>query len=159
MSARAQALADQFEAAYKELLKTVESIPDDKWTLTCQNDERSVGVLAQHIGMSISGTFEAARLAGTGQPVPPLSREMIDSMNANHAMEHASCSKSDALDVIRKNGTHVHKELAEMTDAQLDQEDHFPLIGADTVTAEAIVEKLVIGHMQMHLPDIRATVA
>jgi hypothetical protein len=159
MSERAQALADQFEAAYNELLETVEGIPDDKWKLTCQNDERSVGVVAHHIGSSITGTFEAARMAGTGQPVPPLSRDMIDSMNAKHAMEHANCSKSDALDVIKSNGTHVHKELAGMTDEQLDQEVRFPLIGADKVTAEAIVEKLVIGHMMMHLPDIRATVA
>jgi hypothetical protein len=159
MGERSQALADRFKAAHRELVETVENIPDDKWGVTCQNDERSVGVVAHHIGSSISTTFEAARMAGTGQPVPPMSREMIDSMNATHAMEHANCSKADALQVIRTNGEHVQRDLAQMPDDQLDREIHFPLIGADKVTVEKLIDALVIGHMQMHLPDIRATVS
>lgn len=159
MSERAQALADKFEAVHNDLVQTVESIPDDKWQLTCQNDERPVGVMAHHIGMSYSGTFEAVRLAGTGQPVPPMSWDMINAMNAEHAVANASCTKEDALGVIRKNGAHVHKEIAALSDEQLDKTVHFPLIGVDNPTVEDIIDMLVIGHVGMHLPDIKATVA
>ena len=159
MGERSQALADRFEAAHKELLETVESIPDDKWSVTCQNDERSLGVMAHHIGSAIGYTFESARMAGTGQPVPPMSGEMIHAMNAKHAMEHANCSRAEALEVIRTNGEHVHKDLAAMPDEQLDRKLYFPLIGEDEVTVEKLIDALVIGHMKMHLPDIRATIA
>lgn len=159
MSDRARNLADQFGAAQSELIDTVQSIPDDKWNLTCQNDERSVGVMAHHIGMSISGTFEAVRLAGTGQPVPPMSWEMINTMNANHAIEYANVTKDEALECIRTNGEHVQKEIAQLSDETLDREILLPLIGQDHVTVESVIQSLVIGHLHMHLPDIKATVA
>jgi hypothetical protein len=159
MGERSQALADKFEAAHNDLISTIESIPDDKWQLTCQNDERPVGVVAHHVGVSYASTFESVRMAGTGQPVPPMSMEMFNAMNAEHAVENASCTKEDALAVIRKNGSHVHSEMASLDDALLDREVHFPLFGPEPVTVERMLDMLVIGHINMHLPDIKATVA
>lgn len=159
MGARSQALAEKFAAAHSELVETVESIPDDKWQLTCQNDERPVGVVAHHIGSSYLPMFEAVRMAGSGQPVPAMSWEMINSMNAQHAIEHANCSKDDALEVIRTYGSHVQQELAGMDDSQLDREVRFPLIGTDDLIVESMLEGLVIGHIGMHLPHIKATTA
>jgi hypothetical protein len=159
MGERSQALADKFEAAHNDLVSTIESIPDDKWQLTCQNDERPVGVVAHHVGVSYTTTFESVRMAGTGQPVPPMSWEMLNAMNAEHAVENASCTKEDALAVIRKNGSHVRSEMANLDDAMLDRDVHFPLFGPDPVTVERMLDMLVIGHIGMHLPHIKATVA
>jgi hypothetical protein len=159
MGERAQALADRFEAAHNDLVSTIESIPDDKWQLTCQNDERPVGVVAHHVGVSYTSTFEAVRMAGTGQPVPPMSLDMLNAMNAEHAVENASCTKEDALAVIVKNGNHVRDEMANLDDALLDRDVHFPLFGPEPVTVERMLDMLVIGHIGMHLPNIKATVA
>lgn len=160
MSERAQRLADKFEQARNNLIATVESIPDDKWSLICQNDERPVGVVAHHVGTAFSYTFEAAELAGTGQPVPPMTMELVNAGNAKHALEHGNCSKEDALEVIRKNGDHVRKGIAAMSDEHLDRRVNFPLVGgSDPVTVEQILDRLVIGHINVHLQDIKATVA
>jgi hypothetical protein len=159
MSARSQSLADKFEKANNEVISVIEAIPDDKWALICQNDERPVGVVAHHLGVSYANTFEVVRMGGTGQIVPPMSREMLDNMNAKHAVEHASCTKADALGVIRENGARVKDGIAAMDDETLDREMHFPLFGADPVTIEKMLDSLVIGHIYMHLPDIKATVS
>lgn len=159
MGDRAQRLAAKFDQAHNDLVQTVESIPDDKWQLTCLNDERPVGVVAHHIGTAYAYTFEAAELAGTGQPVPPMSLEMTKAMNAEHAIQHGTCSKADALKVLRENGEHVRNGISAMSDEQLDRKLNFPLVGENDVTVEHVIDRLVIGHIGMHLPYIKQTVA
>ncbi|MBA2453756.1 MAG: DinB family protein [Chloroflexia bacterium] len=159
MSDRAQSLADKFEDAHNEIVKTVEEMSEDRWKAICAGEERTVGVVAHHVATSYGGTFGLVQLGASGQPMPELSRDMVDGGNAQHATGNASCTKEETLALLREDGERVRSGIAGMSDEQLDQKLVLSLFGPDEMTVEQLIDGLVIGHIGMHLPSIQSTVA
>lgn len=159
MSDRAQALADKFGTAHDETVKTVEGIPDDRWSSACHDEERAVGVIANHIASSYESTFGIAQLGASGQPLPQVSWDMIHDRNAQHAAENGSCTKEETLALLREGGERTKSAIAAMSDEQLDQTLVLSLFGPDEMTVEQLIDGLVIGHIGMHLPSIKEPVA
>ena len=159
MSDRAQALADTFGAAHDETVKTVKGIPDDRWSARCADDERTAGVVAHHVAGSYESTFGIAQLGASGQPLPQVSWDMIHDRNAQHAAEKGNCTKEETLALLREGGERTNSGIAGMSDEQLDQTLVLPLFGPDEMTVEQLIDRLVIGHVSMHLPSLKGAVA
>jgi hypothetical protein len=133
-------------------------MPDDRWGARCSDEERTVGVVANHIADSYESTFGIAQLGAAGQPMPQVSWDMIHDMNARHASENGNATKEETLVLLREGGEKVKSGIAGMSDEQLDQSLAL-LFGSDEMTVEQLIDALVIGHVSLHLPSIKEPVA
>ena len=59
-----------------------------------------------------------------GQPLPELTREIIDRMNAEHAREHADCTQAEVLEFLRENGKVIVDFIGGLEDEDLDRFAH-----------------------------------
>jgi hypothetical protein len=156
MSGRAEELAKRFEQTNDEVIAAVQSCSDEQWRKTCSGEQWSVGVTAHHIGTSHVPIAELVRALATGQPVPPLTSEMLDAGNAEHARQFADCTKQETLDLLRRGGREAADILRGLSDGQLDNGAELPLLGGRHMSAAEIAELGLIGHPRGHLESIRA---
>src|SRR5215212_7925928 len=104
MGQRANDLADRFERANNDVIVTVEGCSEEQWQRTCNAEGWSVGVTAHHLATAYPAVAGFARLLAADQPLPNFTGEMLDASNAEHAREHASCSRTDTLAMLRQQG-------------------------------------------------------
>jgi hypothetical protein len=154
MPTRVEELTAQFEAANQDAIQTIKGLSDTAWKATTPDDGRTVGVLAHHIA---TGDIPISSLCGAianGQPLQPITPEMIDQSNAQHAKQYASVSKEETLALLEQNGATALACLRGLSDAQLGNKAEF--FGREW-TAEQAIQMILIGHIQDHLGKIRAT--
>ena len=104
MSGRSEALAERLERINDEVMATVEACSDEQWRAACQGEGWSVGVTAHHIAAAYEPIAHFVQVVGTGQPLPPMTAEMLDQLNAEHAREYANCGKAETLELLRSGG-------------------------------------------------------
>ena len=90
--------------------------------------------------------------------MPPLTQEMLDAGNAEHARQSAGCTKQETVDLLRRGGREAAAILRGLSDEQLDNGAELPLLGGRRMSAAEIVELALIGHPTGHLESIRAAV-
>jgi hypothetical protein len=91
-----------------------------------------------------------------GQPVPPITMEMIHHGNAAHAAEHANCTKAETLALLRQNGAAAVATVRGFGDAELDKTVAFPM---GTMSVAQVVERILTGHAQDHHGTIKKAIA
>lgn len=156
MSGRVEELVKRFEQTNEEVIATVQRCSDEQWRAICPDVEWSVGVTAHHIGTAYVPIAELVRALATDEPVPPITSEMLDARNAEHAHQFADCSKEDTVELLRRRGRVAAQVLRGLSDAQLDQTAELPLLGGRRASAAEVVELGLIGHPIGHLENIRA---
>lgn len=104
MSERAASLAAAFEQANNDLIAAVERCTPDQWGRTCQDEGWSVGVAAHHVAANHPMILGLVQTVANGQDLPPITMEMIDAGNAQHAQEYANVTREEALAVLRREG-------------------------------------------------------
>ena len=157
MSERAATLADQLERVNNDLIATIEACSDEQWRNACAGETWSVGVTAHHVATSNEGVGQLVRLVANGEPVPPLTMEMIHQGNEQHARQFAGCTREETAELARKNGAAAASLVRGLDDEQLSRSAR--ILGDRDMTAGAIVEHILIGHIDSHLQSIRAAVA
>lgn len=153
MSERAEALASQFEQANQEMIAEVERSTDAQWKATSANDERAVGVVANHVAGSYKSIGEWVRVVAEGGAAPPITMDMINEANARHAVAKANCTKEETLDSLRRNGAAAAALVRGFSDEQLDRGTNF---NGRTMTAQQMIENILIAHIRNHLQSMRA---
>ncbi len=156
MSERAQTLAHQLEQANHALINTVEGLSDAQWHAETPNDGRSAGVVAHHVAVSHKMVAGIATAIAHGQPVPPITMEMIHQGNAQHAAQHAHVTKAETLALLRQNGAAAVATVRGFGDAELDRTATFPI---GTMSVAQVVEQILTGHAQDHHGTIKKAVA
>lgn len=159
MGNRAEALAKQFEQANNDVIAAVEGCSDAQWKAMTKEEGWSVGVAAHHVAVSHSGVFGLAQAIANGQPLPPITRDMINQGNAKHAQEFAGCTKQETLDLLRANGAAAATGLRGLSDEQLDRSATFAPLGDAPVSAQQAIEMVLIGHPQSHLQSMKGATA
>jgi hypothetical protein len=154
MSGQAQILADQFEQINRDAIATIDRCTDADWQKTCANDERTVGTVAHHIAESHMAVAGLAQMAANGQPLPPLTREIIDQGNAKHAAEHTNCTKQETRELLQRNGVAAANIVRGLNDEQLARSG--TLFG-NPITSAQIIEGILIDHLRGHLNNLQAT--
>lgn len=157
MSQRAQALAQRFNTANTELIHYLEGCTEQDFDRVTTEEGWHMRVTAHHIAASHEPLAEWVQRLANGQPLPPLTIEMWHHGNAQHATEYATVSKQTILDTLAKGGAKASAVISGLTDEALDRAGYFTLFNAD-VTAQAIIETIMIAHITNHLESIKATV-
>ncbi len=155
MGQRGNELAERFEQVNNALIAAVERCSDEQWRKICSSEGWSVGVTAHHAGTSHEGIAGFVQAVATGQPAPPLTMEMIDAGNAQHAREHANCTKAETLDLLRNGGKAAAEMLRGFSDGQLDRTAPMAFAGGTPWSTEQIVNRVLIGHPEEHLQSIK----
>jgi uncharacterized damage-inducible protein DinB len=156
MSERAEALAAQLEQANNDLIALVEGLSDQQMQATCPDEGWSVGTAAHHVAVSHEGLMRFVGMLASGQAAPPVTMDMINAQNAQHAQEYATVSKADAVALLRDNGAKAVAMLRSLSDAQLDASQPLPFFGGQPTSTAQVIEMIMIGHPRQHTASIRA---
>ncbi len=153
-----QALAARFEQASQAVIATVAQCSDEEWQTVCPAEERSVGVVAHHIAIGYHAQLDALRAALAGRPVPAIYQDLqrLHEFNAEHAEQYAACTQGEVLDLLRRNGAAVARFIRGLSDEDLTRSAPLPLSSNTRWTVQRWVERLLIGHAEQHLRNIRA---
>lgn len=157
MGARADALAKQFESKVQEATTAFEKLSDADWKKTTTAEKWSVGVVAHHVAGAHEGIVGIIKTVAAGQTMPPFTMAMLDEMNAQHAKEHANCTKAETLALHKKNASAASALVRGLGDADLAKSGTV-LTGMPPMSVEQIVNGILINHIDEHLGSIRATV-
>lgn len=155
---RSTALAEQFAILNREVIMFVEQCPTTLWQQPCHNDGRSVALVAHHIAASHAMLAGLVGLLAHGQPLPSITKEMLDQANAQHAQQFAHCTQAEVLDLLHTNGATAMTQVQQLTDEALARSAYIPLFAANMNTQQ-VIEHVLIGHASSHLADLRATLA
>lgn len=148
-----ESLAQRFEQTNNDVIQAVEQCSDSKWQAKTAPEGWPVAVTAHHIAGSHEVIGGLVQAIANGQPLPPLTPEMLDQMNAQHAQQFANCSKPETISMLREGGAKAVSALRGLSDEQLQRSA--PFMG-QTFTAQQMAENVLIGHPQMHGQSIRA---
>jgi hypothetical protein len=156
VSHRAGLLADRIEEGAANLASFAEGISEAEWQLPASGtDRRSIGVIVHHVASMYPIEIEAARVIASGNSVTDITWEVVANLNTKHAQEQAYVSKTDALDLLRKNSREAASSLREFTDEELDRAAPFSLAFGAPVTAQFVIEDHALRHSWHHLARIR----
>jgi len=158
MSARAESLAQQFEAKAAEMTGVLAKLSDADWKKTTSAEKWSVGVTAHHLAGGHEGILGIVKTIASGQSIPNFTMAMLDEMNAKHAREQAGCTKAETLALHEKGAAAAAGAVRALSDAELDRSGTV-LTGAPPMTTQQVVEGILISHITGHLGSIRETVA
>jgi hypothetical protein len=158
MEKQVQILADRFEQANRELIAVIECCSEAQWRAHCADEGWAVGVAAHHLAEDHVMLAGLAQAVATGQPVPALTWEMINEFNAQHAQQHADCTREETVELLRRNGVEAASIVRGLSDAQLERSAVLPWEGGPPWSARRVIEEKLIGHFDEHLASIRAAV-
>jgi hypothetical protein len=154
---RAETLAKQFEAKAAEMTAAIEKLTDADWKKVTSAEKWSVGVTAHHVAGAHEEIAGIVKTGASGQSVPNFTMAMLDEMNAKHAREHAGCTKSETLALHRKGVAAAGALVRGLSDTELDRSG-VVLTGMPGMSAQQVIEGILINHIAEHLGSIRATV-
>jgi hypothetical protein len=155
MGRRAESLAARILEGAAGLAKYAEGLSDGQWRSKVK-DGRTVGVVVHHVASVYPIEVDLAKAIASGKPVTEVTWEAVADMNGKHAKEQAAISKSDALELLRRNSEQAADAVRAFTDEQLDRAAPFSLSFGAPVTAQFVIEDHALRHSWHHLAKIRA---
>jgi hypothetical protein len=156
MNRRAKLLADRIEEGAAGLAAFAEGLSEKEWrTPVSDTDGRSVGVIVHHVASVYPIEIHLAKVIAGGNAVTDVTLEAVADMNANHAREHSEATKSEVLDLLRRNSSAAAAAVREFTDDQLDQAAPFSFSSGAPLTAQFVIEDHALRHSWHHLAKIR----
>ncbi|HET9199667.1 MAG TPA: hypothetical protein VFO84_01650, partial [Dehalococcoidia bacterium] len=94
-----------------------------------------------------------AQAVGAGGQAPPLSMEMIDQGNAQHASQNPNPSRDEVLTLLKEDGHKAAGIIRSMSDDQLSKTLKMP-VSDDPITTAQMIEMIGIGHPAGHMESI-----
>jgi DinB superfamily len=164
MGERTEDYATELEAALDAFISRVEGLTEEQWRrpgrnypqqLNGEDENRPVGVIAHHVADSGPLILARTQALATGTTPPPLAGPVAET-NARHAREHASVNKEDVLALLREQRVKMPAALRALPDEALDLANETP---AGRLSVADRIERVLIGHIRMHLGSIEAAVA
>ena len=154
MAARTEQLAQRFEYSNQRFIATVESISDADWSNVCPAENWTVGVTAHHVGDSYSMAIDVLQALAVGLS-RPVTIDMLNELNAEHARKHADCTRDETSRLLRIEGARAAAAIRSLKEESLDTTHFMPFLGNTPVSLEQFVDICLIRHHDAHLPSIR----
>lgn len=155
-SPRAEALAARIEQGAEGLAKFAQSLSDAEWRTSVPRDGRTVGVMVNHVALVYPIEVDLARAIAAGNAVTDVTWEVVADMNAKHAKEYAGVTKTEALELLRRNSQAAADAVRDFSDDELDRAAPFSLSFGAPVTAQFVIEDHALRHSWHHLARIRS---
>jgi hypothetical protein len=121
MATRGETLARQFETKAPEAAAVFERLSDTDWGKVTAAEKWTVGVTAHHIAVAHQVIGNLIQTLADGKPGPNITMDALHAMNAQHAREHAGCTKAETLALHRQNATAAAAMLRGLSDEQLER--------------------------------------
>jgi hypothetical protein len=151
MVAAASAIVDEYDAVMAEAIALAESCSDDEWRAMCASEQRTVGVLFDHVA---TGNPQVVRWINeflAGRPIV-ITPEILNSRNAEHAHQVQRRPRAETIDDLKKGTTTTSEFLGSLTKDQLGVRSEFGWAGPQDV---AWVASAALRHPRGHLKSIR----
>jgi hypothetical protein len=157
MSETARRLAEVFEQANNETISLVAGCTEEQWQTPCPGEGRPCGVILHHVAGAHRSIARWIQMMAAGEPVVPLSTDTIDQWNERHLERHATCTRAETAELLRRNGEAAASLVRGLDDAQLARSATLfawlpPLSVAD------LIEQRLIGHMRGHVMSVRQAI-
>jgi len=156
MSQRAQVLGDRIEQGADALAAFAQTLSDADWRVAVPHDGRTIGVVVHHVGNMYPIEIELAQTLASGKPIAGVTWAAVDQINADHAKQHASVTRTEALEFLRQNSRKAAAAVRALSDAALDQAAPVSLNADAPLTCQFFVEDHALRHSFHHLAKIKA---
>ena len=93
----------------------------------------------------------------TGQALPHFTLQMLDEMNAQHAREFAGCTKPETIALHKKGAAAAAAAVRGLSDTELAKTGTV-FTGMAPMSAEEMVKRALLGHIDEHFGSIRTTI-
>ena len=155
MGKRSEVLAARLEQGVRELTALARTLTDEQWKTKIPHDGRTVGVVVHHVGTMYPVEIELAQKLGAGQAVEGVTWDAVHEINANHAREHAACTKEEAIALVEKNSAAAAAAVRALSDQELDTAAGLSLNSDGPRTCQFMLEDHAVGHAWHHVLKIR----
>jgi hypothetical protein len=155
------ALLRQFNELHEELLAFVQACTATSWRKITVAEGWPVGVTARHIGVAHYPVIEWVQMIVQGNPLPPVTMNTIDQLNAQHAEAQRDCTQPEVVALLQRNHAKVIAYLQTIEDADLERHGYLKLFDADVSAAQlfaAILLNSVAKHLDSMEKSVRQTV-
>ena len=159
MGTQTEDLARRFEAAHRAVVETVERLDESQLGASCEAEQCTAAALACHVAEAHAVIAEWVRAAAAGEALPEITMADIDRSNAERATANAGCSKAEALERLRTNGAAAAALVRGLRDEDLERTVPFALFGGAEVSVRTLIERVLIGDPEQHLPSLQAAAA
>jgi hypothetical protein len=92
-----------------------------------------------------------------GKELPQLTMDQLNAPSDKDSREHADCTKAEALDHLRKNGTELAAYVAALSDEELDRKGSMPAFNGE-VTASQFIETIIFHSAREHFDHMKTAV-
>jgi len=157
MGAKGEALAKQFEAKVAEATSLLQNLSDADWKKTTAAEKWTVAVAAHHVARSYEPVTHIIKTIAASQALPPFTPQMLDEMNAQHAKEFAGCTKPETIALLKKGAAAAAAAVRALSDTELAKTGTV-FTGMAPMSAEEMVKRALIGHVDEHFGNIRKTI-
>jgi hypothetical protein len=153
---QANALADRLEQGAQALITFAGSLTDAEWRMPVSlRDSRAIGIIVHHVASVYPIEIQLAQNVANGQAITGVTSRDIDTMNANHAAEHAAVGKTETLELLRRNSNEAAAAIRALSDEQLRQAAPVSLYEDAPLTSQFVLEDHAVRHSYHHLFLIR----
>ena len=157
LSKRADALAERIIQGATSLENIAKGLSVSDWQTPVLGDGRTIGVVVHHVASTYPLEIELAQLLALGQPIVEATMDVVDQMNADHALEYATVGKEETLELLRSNSEAAAESVKAFTDSDLEKSATVSLNADAPLTAQFFIEDHALRHSFHHLARIRAT--
>ncbi|MGY1821746.1 DinB family protein [Geodermatophilus sp. SYSU D00079] len=151
---RAQELADRFDADNAEVVRFVQTCTDEQWNCVTTAEGWTVPATAMHIATGHLIIPPWVHRIATGLPVTETWDDFA-TFNTLDQEKNARATRDDILDRLGTFGASASLFVRGLTDEELARSARFEPADAD-LTAEQVIEAVLIHHIQEHFESIRA---
>lgn len=144
-------LAGEYDSIMDEVADFARSCSDGDWQTICPNEQRSVGMLFDHIATGNPQVVRWVQQFLDDRPVE-ITPEILNARNAEHAHRVASRPRAETItDLVASTGR-TSDFIRGLTDDQLQSSQDFGWAGPQNV---AWVASAALRHPRGHLKSIR----
>jgi hypothetical protein len=161
-SSRAAHYAAEFMAAHDAFHALVKSLTDEQWLkvganhprrINDEDENRTVGLIAHHVAVNEPVILGRIVAALEGKTPPPLD---FKALNAAQATQYATVTRDEVVKLLQDNRDRIAEAVAAISDAELDTMRE---TAVGPMSAGQRFERVLIGHIQMHMGSIQAAIA
>jgi hypothetical protein len=159
MSTRANTLADQLAASNQAMIDLIDAAPDAAWGRVSEEEGWTVPAIGAHVATQHDFLIDRVRRIVEGAENPPFDPVAFHEANRQAAAANATLPREQVRTLLRDHGAAATTYLRGLSDDDLDCTRLIPAMGEQPVTAQTVIEMVLIGHVEAHLKSLRQMLA
>ena len=146
-------LADEYDAVMADVVAVAGGCSQADWTTSCINEQRSVGVVFDHIAELNPEVVRWVQEFLKGRPVE-MALETLTQRNAEHARRAAARPRGETIADLKAGSARTSEFIRSLTDERLELRQEFGWAGTQSL---GWVASVAVRHPKGHLKSIKET--